>query len=204
MIVIDPQGVVRANDFLIEHDKLVTLIDKLAQDAADGVGMLKQPFPEIPDDTKWLDKKSKDRVFSKFAITAVRWWCIDSEDDTATLESMIKLHKKYKSKKFNLIIAVRPSKEGEAVDEAKVAEAAKALKWKGPLMIDADGELLAAVRKMGYPKGVESPTILVDWEGKIEWLSKAGKMVAKDKEDKDAAAAYDTLFDYVKKRLTGK
>ncbi len=204
MIIIDPQGVVRANDFLIPNEKVIELIDKLAKDAADGAGMLKQPFPEIPADAQWLDKKAKKRVFSKFAITTVRWVCVDSEDDKATLASMIKLYKKYKSKKLNLIVAIRPSKEGEAIDETKVAELAKELKWKGPLMIDADGKLLATVRKMGYPKDVASPTVLVDWESKIEWVSTADKMLLKSNEDADAVKAYEKLANYVKKRLTGK
>ncbi len=206
MIIIDPQGVVRANDFLIPHEKVVELIDKLAKDAADGAGMLKQPFPEIPEDAQWLDKKVKDRVFSKFAITTVRWVCIDSENDKATLASLIKLYKKYKSKKLNLIVAVRPSKEGEAIDEAAVAAFAKETKWKGPLMVDADGNLLATVRKMGYPKDVESPTVLVDWEGNIEWVATADRMLekTKDKRSKAAVEAYKKLFNYVKKRLTGK
>ena len=204
MIVIDPQGVVRANGFVLEHDATVTLIDKLAKDAADGAGLLKQPFPGFGDDATWLDKKSKDHGFAKFKLTAVRYWCVDSESDTATLKAIIKLYKKYLSKNLNLIVAVRAAKPGEPIDAAKVAARAKKLKWKGPLVIDPTGAALEALQQQGYPKDVESPTLLLDWEGNVVWVATTDKMVAKDKQDPAAVEAHDKLAALLKKRLTGK
>lgn len=203
MIIIDPRGVVRANDFLIGYDKCVELIDEFAKQAASGAGMIGLPFPDLADAT-WIHDRKKERNFKKYVLNAVRWWDVTSESETATIKAVIALYKKYRSKKMNLVLAVRSPAEGDACTEEQALAAAKAIKWKGPLILDADGALLGKVREMGYPEAVASPTVLMDWQSEILWVSTADKMTDKDKKDPAAKAAHQKMFKFVRKKLTGK
>ncbi len=203
MIIIDPKGVVRANDFMIDHDKCVSLIDKFAKDAANGAGMIGQEFPDLADAT-WIHDRKKERSFKLWVMNAIRWWDVSSEEETKTIKALIRLQKKYRSKKMNLVLVARSPADGEACTKEQVLAAAKAIKWKGALILDADGALQAKVRELGYPAAAASPTVLVDWQSEILWVSTADKMTDKDKKDVAAKKAYDKIFKFVRKELTGK
>lgn len=197
VIVMDPAGVVRFNDFHLEPEKAIELIDRLAGQHRTGSALYGQAFPDL-EGADWLRGEAGDDGFPQSYLTIVRWWTDRSDPQMEDLEAVAKVYRKYRSKRVGMIAVYAPT--GEPVERKELLSAARGARFTGPVIQDAEGKLRKALEEAGLPAEAALPTFLVDHAGVIRWVY-LGERIGKVEGDEKAEAALEELTEQIQESL---
>ena len=185
-IIIDPEGVVRYNDFHIEPEAAIRLIDSLgkpskeesSKSTGDPAGIKTLPKDRGGQNVlgQSLDVTGLDRwprpVPSEGpapAVTLYRWWTDTCPWCEASLPAIESLRNRYEEQGLRTVAVYHP-KPPRPVEDETILEVASRIGYAGPVSVDQDWSVL---REQYLDKGnrtATSITLLVDRDGVIRFV----------------------------------
>ena len=181
VIIIDPQGRVRYNDFHIGLSKARSMIDSLRSAAAaprpeiellpperGGQDLVGTPFPKPDFDRVIKARVDLDHPARKKAVL-YRWWTDTCPYCRASLPAVEGLRRTYGPKGLKVIAVYHP-KPPRPVDNEAVLELARRIGYDGAIVLDEDWSVLKTFYLSTGKRGATSASFLVDTDGVIRFV----------------------------------
>ncbi|MFQ5499917.1 MAG: TlpA family protein disulfide reductase [Candidatus Zixiibacteriota bacterium] len=209
-IIIDAEGMVQYNDFHIDPDKAVTLMNRLVEHEHN-----KTKSPSLPQSRAGRDMigkrlsldglhfiSSEDKPIDLAdRVTFVRWWTDTCPYCAASLPAIESLRERFADTDVRAIAVYHP-KPPHTVSDDIILKAARARGYSGPVAVDSDWSVLEREYLDGHSRQATSVSFLLDREGVVRYVHPGPEFQPSDAADKrqenadynDIAAAIQMLL----------
>lgn len=169
VIIIDAKGIVRFNDFHIQPDEAVQLMNSLLEEAGSINSRIGEPFQSISE-LHWLHEDQKPFTFADSKLTLIRWWTDGCPFCIQSIPALQELCSRYSKQEIRFATVYHHKPFPKKVDDAQLAALSHLVGARDLTAVDEKWNALQTEWLQLGNRSATSVTFLVDQAGTIRYV----------------------------------